>query len=101
MGPNNENLANPKLPTSHPQVPIEEYEANIETIAKRLKATGAKLIWRDTSPVPEGASGRVVGDSKRYNEAAHRAIKRVGGIEVDPFYDFTIQHSDWISELVD
>lgn len=94
MGPNNKNLADPKSPTSHPQVPIEEYESNIETIAKRLKATGAKVIWRDTTPVPEGASGRVVGDSKRYNEAAHRAIQRVGVIEVDPFYDFAIEHSD-------
>lgn len=95
MGPNNQNLANPKLPTSHPQVPIAEYEANIETIAKRLKSTGASVIWRDTSPVPEGARGRVVGDSKRYNEAAHRAIARVGGIEVDPFYDFAIENSQF------
>lgn len=93
MGPNNENLANPKSSTSNPQVPIEQYESNIETIAKRLTSTGAKVIWRDTSPVPEGARGRVVGDSKRYNEAARRAISRVGGIEIDPFYDFAVENA--------
>ncbi|WP_231603194.1 SGNH/GDSL hydrolase family protein [Neorhodopirellula pilleata] len=94
MGPGGQNLADPDQPNSHVQVGIEDYEANIETIARRLKATGAKVIWRETSPVPDGARGRIVGQSRQYNEAAKRAIERVGGITIDPFYSFAVEHAD-------
>ena len=33
---------------------LETYEANLETLVKRLKKTGAKLIWGNTSFVPDG-----------------------------------------------
>ena len=55
---------------NHQQVPPEEYRKNLTEIVARLKATGAKLIWRNTTPVPEGAKGRLVGDSAKYNAIA-------------------------------
>ena len=88
MGPKGQNLADPNGSDSHQQVPIEQYAANIKTIAERLKKTGARVIWRETTPVPEGASGRVPGDSAKYNAAAAKAIAKVGGVEVDPFFVF-------------
>ncbi|MEM9586927.1 MAG: SGNH/GDSL hydrolase family protein [Planctomycetota bacterium] len=88
MGPNGENLQDPKLPTSHQQVPIEQYEENLRVIAKRLKQTGAVVIWRETTPVPSGAGGRVPGDAARYNEAAARVIAELGGIETDPMHRY-------------
>ncbi|MCA9139230.1 MAG: SGNH/GDSL hydrolase family protein [Planctomycetales bacterium] len=88
MGPKGQNLAEPTAADSHQQVPIDEYAANIKTIAERLKKTGAKVIWRETTPVPEGAAGRVPGDSAKYNAAAAKVIAEVGGIEVDPFFEF-------------
>jgi acyl-CoA thioesterase-1 len=94
MGPNNENLADPEDETSHPQVPIDQYAANIKQIAERLKNTGATVIWCETTPVPQGAKGRVVGDSRRYNEAAAKAVGEVGGIKIDPLYDFALQHAE-------
>ena len=94
MGPQGQNLASPTAADSKVQVSIEDYEVNIETIARMLKATGAKVIWRETTPVPEGARGRLVGQSQQYNAAAKRAIERVGGISIDPFYAFAIEHSD-------
>lgn len=94
MGPKGQNLADPKANDSQVQVSISDYEANIETIAKRLKETGAKVIWRETTPVPKGARGRVVGQSQQYNAAARRAIDRVGGIQVDSFYDFAMEHAN-------
>lgn len=94
MGPGGKNLADPDQPDSQVQVGIEDYEANIGAIARRLKATGAKVIWRETSPVPEGARGRIVGQSRQYNEAAKRAIERVGGIAIDPFYSFATEHAE-------
>src|SRR5262249_9056899 len=32
------------------QVPLDEYEKNLRTLVKRLKATKAKLIWASTTP---------------------------------------------------
>lgn len=93
MGPGGKNLADPKADDSFQQVPIDQYAANIRTIAERLKATGATVIWRETTPVPDGCAGRVAGDSKRYNQAAAGVIAEVGEIQTDPMFDFAIEHS--------
>jgi hypothetical protein len=94
MGPNGENLADPAAPTSHPQVPIDAYEANIKTLAERIKKGAKVVIWRETTPVPEGAAGRVPGDAKRFNAAAAKAITEVGGIGTDPFFAFAESVAD-------
>lgn len=91
MGPNGENLADPKAETSHPQVPLEAYEKNLRQIVARLKKTGAKLIWRSTTPVPEGAAGRVVGDSKKYNAVAKKIMDE-HHIAIDDQYTFALQN---------
>ena len=75
MGPNGENLY-PKEKGGKPQVPIKAYEENLEKLVIRLKKTGAKLIWRNTTPIPPGSKGRYVGDSIRYNEIAARIMKK-------------------------
>ena len=77
MGPNGENLF-PKEKGGKPQVPLADYEKNLEKLVVRLKKTGAKLIWRNTTPIPPGSKGRYVGDSMKYNEAAARVMKRHG-----------------------
>ncbi len=71
------------------QVPIEAYEKNMETLVKRLKKTGAKLIWCATTPVPEGSSGRVKGDAVRYNAAALRVMKK-HGVAVNDLHAFAL-----------
>ena len=58
------------------QVPIENYEKNLEKLVSRMKKTGAKLVWRNTTPVPPGSKGRYVGDSARFNEAAARVMEK-------------------------
>ena len=88
MGPKGQNLADPTAEGSHRQVPRDEYRANIETLARRIKQQAKTVIWRETTPVPEGAAGRVVGDSAKYNAAAAKAIAKVGGIQTDPFFAF-------------
>ena len=94
MGPNNENLADPAAETSHQQVPMEQYAENLKQIATRLTATGATVVWRETTPVPEGCRGRVPGDSRKYNAAAAKVIEQVGGIETDAMFDFALQHAE-------
>ena len=76
------------LPPKGKQVStLEEYEANLEKLVIRLKKTGAKLIWRPTTPVPVGASGRYPSDLPRYNSVAAGVIER-HGIEVDDMNAF-------------
>lgn len=86
MGANNGNLADPKDSKSHQQVPPAEYEANLKKIAERLKKTGAVVIWCETTPVPKGAKGRVVGDSKKYNDIAAKVMKELGDIQTNPLW---------------
>ena len=97
MGPKGENLADPNLPTSKPQVPIDEYESNLKKLVVRLKKTKAKLIWRSTTPVPEGAKGRVVGDSKKYNEVARRIMEQEN-ITIDDHYAYAIKNLNSIQQ---
>jgi hypothetical protein len=70
--------ADPKAAGSHHQVTIEKYEANLEALVSKLKATGAKLIWCNTTPVPEGTDGRVAGEELVYNETATRVMAKHG-----------------------
>lgn len=90
MGPQGQNLADPNAPTSHQQVPPDVYEKNLEQLVERLEKTGAKLIWRNTTPVPEGANGRVAGDSAKYNAIAEKVMQR-HGIEIHDLHEFVQQ----------
>ncbi len=89
LGPKGENLADPKAADSHQQIPPAEYEKNLQLLVKRMKKTGARLIWCSTTPVPSGARGRVVGDSVKYNQIALRVMKE-HGIAVDDLYAMSI-----------
>jgi acyl-CoA thioesterase-1 len=89
MGPQGQNLADPDADGSRQQVPIDEYEANLRKLVARLKQTGAKLIWRSTTPVPPGAKGRVVGDAAKYNAVAKKIMDE-HSIAIDDQYSFAL-----------
>lgn len=75
---------------AHPTLrTLAEYEANLETIVGKLKATGAKLIFCTTTPVAPGTNSpfRSNEDVERYNAAAVK-IMAAHGIEVDDLYAF-------------
>lgn len=82
MGPQGQNLADPMAEDSHQNVPMDQYEANLNKLVARLKKTGARLIWRTTTPVIDGARGRVAADVARYNAVAARVMAE-HGIPVD------------------
>ncbi len=79
----------------HQQVPVEAYEQNLRKLVARLKQTGAKLIWCSTTPVPDGAGGRIKGDELKYNAAAERVMKDAG-IAIDDLYSFALPKLDKI-----
>ena len=87
MGPQGQNLADPKAADSHQQVPPAEYEKHLQALVTRLQKTGATLIWCHTTPVPPGCKGRVVGDSEKYNKIATK-IMREKKIMINDLYGF-------------
>lgn len=90
LGPQGQNLADPAAKDSRQQVPIDAYEANLRKLVARLQKTKAKLIWRSTTPVPEGAKGRVVGDSSKYNAVAKKIMDE-HNIAIDDQYTFALK----------
>ncbi|MDX1945321.1 MAG: SGNH/GDSL hydrolase family protein [Pirellulaceae bacterium] len=72
-----------------PQVSLDDYQKNLETIVARLKKTGAKLIFCTTTPVPEGSNGRIKGDELQYNKVAQVVMKN-HGVAIDDLYAFAL-----------
>lgn len=66
---------------------VRQYEENLGLLVQQLQQTGAKLLWRPTTPVPEGAAGRFPADVPIYNEAALRVMTR-HGVAVDDLNAF-------------
>lgn len=60
--------------TQEKAITPENYEANLRALTQRLQKTGAKLIWAATTPVPEGAKGRIPGDEIEYNRIAAKVM---------------------------
>lgn len=89
MGPKGENLADPTSPDNNPQVPIDEYRKNLKTLVKKLKETDAVLVWCATTPVPDKAQGRIIGDEVRYNQEAEKIMKEEG-IMVNDLYSYAL-----------
>ena len=79
------------MPHGKRQVTLAAYEKNLDSLARRLKQTGAKLIWRNTTPVPEGEVKpmRIPSDVARYNAAAKRVMRK-HGILIHDLYAFAL-----------
>ena len=60
----------------------EEYRKSMETLVAELKKTGAKLVWCETTPVPENEAGRIAGDAVKYNAIANEIMKK-NGIQIN------------------
>lgn len=71
------------------QIPRDEYQGNLRRIARRLKQTGAKLIWASTTPVPEGKLSplRIPGDEVTFNALA-LPIMQSEGVTVNDLYAY-------------
>jgi len=72
------------------QVPLDEYAKNLKELVKQLKATGAKLVWCSTTPVPEKCTPpRKNADVIAYNAAAKKIMDE-NGIALDDLYAFAL-----------
>jgi len=86
---------NTSAKTGKQQIPLEQYERNLDEIVRRLKKTGAKLIFATTTPVPDGTKIRVKGDAVIYNRAAERVMKK-HRIPINDLYSFALPRLDEI-----
>jgi hypothetical protein len=75
MGPDGARLVEPSLPGAKHQVPLADYEKNLTAIVQQLQATGAKVIWCNTTPVPEGTKGRVADEAIQFNQVAAKVMQ--------------------------
>lgn len=71
----------------HHQVPIADYEKNLRAMVAKMKATGAKVIFATTTPIPEGTATSISGDEVEYNRVAGAIMQEQGGT-VDDLYAF-------------
>ena len=73
-------------------VPLERYQKNLDELVRRLKRTGATLIWATTTPIPHVDKHillRISGDEITYN-AVGRKIMDSNRIAIDDLYEFAL-----------
>jgi acyl-CoA thioesterase-1 len=73
-------------------VPLDRYEKNLRELVRRLKGTGATLIWATTTPIPHADKTillRISVDEIAYNAVA-RKIMEENGIAIDDLYAFAL-----------
>jgi len=73
------------------QVSPEDYKRNLDKLVARLMATGARLIWAHTTPVPQGAAGRIQGESVRANEIARKVMAK-HHVPVNDLHRYVLPH---------
>ena len=71
------------------RVPPREYGKNLRELVRRLKATGATLIWCSTTPVPKGPTNRRTGDAVKYNRIAEKVMKE-NRVTINDLYAFAL-----------
>jgi acyl-CoA thioesterase-1 len=83
-----------KLVDGKHQVALQDYEQNLRELVLRLKATGAKLTWASTTPVPpvpveKLEPPRRTADVPAYNAVARRVMED-NGVPIDDLYAFAL-----------
>lgn len=61
--------------------PLDAYERNLRELVRRLRATGAKLVWASSTPIPNGgvlAPDRRFADITTYNAVAEKVMRESG-----------------------
>jgi len=73
------------------QVALADYESNLRQLVKRMKQTGATLIWCSTTPVPEGPlqPPRKFTEVVEYNKIA-RKVADDFDLQIDDLYSYAL-----------
>jgi len=72
--------------------PFAEYTERLDQLITKMKATGAKLIWASTTPIPDDAAkGQKAASIVEHNEAA-AAVMAKQGIATDDLFTAITPH---------
>lgn len=72
--------------------PFAEYTERLDQLITKMKATGAKLIWASTTPIPDDAAkGQKAASIMEHNEAA-AAVMAKHGIPTDDLFTAITPH---------
>ena len=83
------NFKEARDPSAAPVRSAEAYKQNMEILVKRLKATGAQLIFANTTNYPLGVVPcRLPKDAVLYNNSAQEVME-AEGIQINDLYNFT------------
>jgi acyl-CoA thioesterase-1 len=105
------------MDTGKQQISIEDYEKNLRTLVAQLKATNAKLIWCNTTPVPDAklnpprkntdvlaynaAASRVMADNKiPTNDLYSHADAKLKDVQIPANVHFTASGSEYLATKV-
>ena len=95
MGKDGTNLV-PKEEGGIVQVPLPDYEKNLDLLVSRMKKSAKQLVWRNTTPIPAGSKARYVGDSVKYNQAAARVMEKHGVPTLDLYTPSKKNMKEWM-----
>ena len=84
-----ENKKNTAPSKGRPQVPLDQYEKNLDELVQKMKKAGKVVIFATTTPVPPGEPQRVSDDAVKYNEAAGRVMKK-HGVRINDLHAFCV-----------
>lgn len=82
-----ENRKNTSPSKGAPQVPLDQYEKNLDEMVQKMKNAATVVIFATTTPVPPGEPQRVSDDAVKYNEAALRVMNK-HGVRVNDLHAF-------------
>ena len=97
MGKDGTNLV-PKEKGGVVQVPLADYEKNLEKLVIRMKKSAKQLVWRNTTLIPPGSKARYEGDSVKYNQAAARVMKKLKIPTLDFFTPSMKNMKEWMKK---
>ncbi|MGA1225628.1 MAG: SGNH/GDSL hydrolase family protein, partial [Phycisphaerales bacterium] len=89
-------------PADGRQAEVDSYERQLRAIAEKIVASGARVVFATTTPVPDGGvrPHRDPGDVVAYNDAARRVMSGLG-IELDELYAFAAPRLAALQKPVD
>lgn len=72
--------------------PLQDYETRLREIVDRLAATGAKLVWATTTPIPDTSDGKYTGAPIVERNPVATKIMTEKGIMVNDLFEAITPH---------
>jgi lysophospholipase L1-like esterase len=68
--------------------PVADYTARLEQLVRRMKQTGAKLVWASTTPIPDNPEQKQTAASIVERNAAAAELMQKQGVAIDDLFGF-------------